>query len=131
MVYTLYATIVSRNHSHILGANKSDSKKFHFVLGVFLDFLGLSWTASSKHLLMLARLYDVIEPVVRQVWVTVEQPCGKRLAPILRLWLSYYERHYGGRQRGPLWGQFGRGFHLERDLHRYSQWLDRRRSRVE
>ena len=48
------------------------------------------------------RLYDVIEPVVRQMWLTAEQPCGKRLAPILRTWLPYYERHYGelsGRQR--------------------------------
>jgi len=44
----------------------------------------------------LARSYDVIEPVVRQMWLTAEQPCGKRLAPILRLWLPYYERHYGG-----------------------------------
>jgi len=48
------------------------------------------------------RLYDVIEPVVRHIWLTAEQPCGKRLAPILRQWLPYYERHYGelsGRQR--------------------------------
>jgi len=42
------------------------------------------------------RLYDVIEPVVRHMWLTAEQPCGKRLAPILRLWLPYYERRYGG-----------------------------------
>lgn len=41
------------------------------------------------------RLDDVIEPVVRQMWLTAEQPCGKRLAPILRTWLPYYERRYG------------------------------------
>jgi hypothetical protein len=46
--------------------------------------------------------YEMIEPVVRQVWLTAEQPCGKRLAPILRQWLPYYERRFGqlsGRQR--------------------------------
>jgi hypothetical protein len=46
--------------------------------------------------------YELIEPVVRQVWRTAEQPCGKRLAPILRQWLPYYERRFGqlsGRQR--------------------------------
>src|SRR5277367_1740650 len=26
--------------------------------------------------------YEVIEPVVRQMWLTAEQPCGKRLVPI-------------------------------------------------
>ena len=30
------------------------------------------------------------------MWLTAEQPCGKRLAPILRLWLPYYERRCGG-----------------------------------
>jgi hypothetical protein len=46
--------------------------------------------------------YELIEPVVRQVWRTAEQPCGKRLVPILRQWLPYYERRFGqlsGRQR--------------------------------
>ena len=39
---------------------------------------------------------------MRQVWLTAEQPCGKRLVPILRQWLPYYERRFGplsGRQR--------------------------------
>jgi len=40
--------------------------------------------------------YEVIEPVVKTVWLAAEQPCGKRLAPILRQWLPYYERRYGG-----------------------------------
>ena len=44
----------------------------------------------------LERQYDVIEPVVRKVWLTAEQPCGKRLVPILRTWLPYYEQRYGG-----------------------------------
>jgi hypothetical protein len=39
--------------------------------------------------------YAVIEPVVRQVWLTAEQPCGKRLVPILGQWLPYYERRFG------------------------------------
>jgi hypothetical protein len=48
------------------------------------------------------RRYELVEPVVRQIWLTAEQPCGKRLAPILRQWLPYYERRFGelsGRQR--------------------------------
>jgi hypothetical protein len=46
--------------------------------------------------------YRVIEPVVRAIWRTAEYPCGKRLVPILRQWLPYYERRAGslsGRQR--------------------------------
>lgn len=42
------------------------------------------------------RRYELVEPVVRQMWLTAEQPCGKRLAPILRQWLPYYERRFGG-----------------------------------
>ena len=41
------------------------------------------------------RLYDVIEPVVRQIWLTAEQPCGKRLEPILQKWMPYYQKRYG------------------------------------
>jgi hypothetical protein len=41
------------------------------------------------------RRYQAIEPVVRQVWLSAEQPCGKRLVPILRQWLPYYERRFG------------------------------------
>ncbi len=39
--------------------------------------------------------YEMIEPVVRYVWLKAEQPCGKRLVPILRQWLPYYERRLG------------------------------------
>ena len=39
--------------------------------------------------------YELTEPVVRQIWLTAEQPCGKRLVPILRQWLPYYERRFG------------------------------------
>ena len=39
--------------------------------------------------------YEIIEPVVRQIWLTSEQPCGKRLVPILRQWLPYYEQRFG------------------------------------
>jgi hypothetical protein len=40
--------------------------------------------------------YDLIEPIARQMWLSSEQPCGKRLVPILRQWLPYYERRFGG-----------------------------------
>ncbi len=40
--------------------------------------------------------YEVVEPVVRYIWETAEQPCGKRLVAILRDWLPYYERRRGG-----------------------------------
>jgi len=39
--------------------------------------------------------YEVIEPIVRQIWLSAEQPCGKRLVPILRQWLPYYEPRFG------------------------------------
>lgn len=41
------------------------------------------------------RRYQVVEPIVRQVWLTAEQPCGKRLVPILEQWLPYYEQRFG------------------------------------
>ena len=41
------------------------------------------------------RQYAVIEPIVRTIWLADEQPCGKRLAPALALWLPHYERKYG------------------------------------
>ena len=40
-------------------------------------------------------LYAVIEPIVRQIWLSAEQPCGKRLVPILRQWLPFYEPRFG------------------------------------
>ena len=46
------------------------------------------------------RRYELVEPVVRQMWLTAEQPCGKRLVPILRQWLPYYERRYERLSRG-------------------------------
>lgn len=38
--------------------------------------------------------YESIEPIVRQIWLSAEQPCGKRLVPILRQWLPFYERRF-------------------------------------
>src|ERR1700692_2367858 len=35
------------------------------------------------------RLYEVIVPVVQHIWLRAEQPCGKRLVPILRQWLPF------------------------------------------
>ncbi|HMO66441.1 MAG TPA: hypothetical protein PKE47_14665, partial [Verrucomicrobiota bacterium] len=48
------------------------------------------------------RQYESLEPVVREIWLAAEQPCGKRLAPALALWRPHYERRHGrlnGRQR--------------------------------
>jgi hypothetical protein len=42
-----------------------------------------------------ARQYERIEPVVRAIWLAAEQPCGKRLAPALPLWLPHYQRLHG------------------------------------
>lgn len=39
--------------------------------------------------------YAAIEPIVRTIWLAAEQPCGKRLAPALALWLPHYERYHG------------------------------------
>lgn len=39
--------------------------------------------------------YGRIEPIVRQIWLSAEQPCGKRLVPILHQWLPFYERRHG------------------------------------
>jgi hypothetical protein len=39
--------------------------------------------------------YGRIEPVVRAIWLAAEQPCGKRLAPALPLWLPHYQRLHG------------------------------------
>ena len=41
------------------------------------------------------RLYEIIEPVVKHIWLSAEQPCGKRLVPILRQWLPFYELRHG------------------------------------
>jgi len=39
--------------------------------------------------------YELIEPMVRTIWLAAEQPCGKRLVPILEQWLPFYERRFG------------------------------------
>jgi len=42
------------------------------------------------------RLYDAeTKQVVHQIWKHSEQPCGKRLKPMLTAWLPFYERRYG------------------------------------
>jgi len=53
------------------------------------------------------RRYDEIQPVVQSIWLAAEQPCGKRLVPILRQWLPYYERRFEplSRRRRKLVGQ--------------------------
>jgi len=42
-----------------------------------------------------ASRYESLVPIIREIWLAAEQPCGKRLAPALRLWLPHYERRYG------------------------------------
>ena len=39
--------------------------------------------------------YERIEPVVRTIRLAAEQPCGKRLAPALPLWLPHDQRLHG------------------------------------
>ena len=41
------------------------------------------------------RRYEMIEPVVKYIWLKSEKPCGKRLLPIVHQWLPYYERRCG------------------------------------
>ena len=45
--------------------------------------------------------YGGIEAVVRYIWLKAEQPCGKRLVPILRQWLPFYERRFERLGSGP------------------------------
>jgi hypothetical protein len=46
------------------------------------------------------RRYEEIQPVVKYIWQRADQPCGKRLVPILRQWLPYYERRFERLSRG-------------------------------
>jgi hypothetical protein len=42
------------------------------------------------------RIYgDEVVDVIFEIWKRGEQPCGKRLRPMLAIWLPYYERHHG------------------------------------
>jgi hypothetical protein len=40
------------------------------------------------------RRYGAIAEVVQYIWLKAEQPCGKRLVPILQQWLPFYERRF-------------------------------------
>lgn len=41
-------------------------------------------------------IYDAeVTGVLHEIWRHSEQPCGKRLKPMLRTWLPFYERRYG------------------------------------
>ena len=46
------------------------------------------------------RRYGEIQPVVEYIWLKAEQPCGKRLVPILEQWLPFYERRFERLSRG-------------------------------
>jgi hypothetical protein len=39
--------------------------------------------------------YEAIVEVIQRIWSAGEQPCGKRLAQMLPLWLPHYQRRYG------------------------------------
>src|SRR5437763_1644420 len=39
--------------------------------------------------------YGALKEMVEQIWGAGEQPCGKRLAQMLPLWLPHYQRRYG------------------------------------
>src|SRR5262245_11490113 len=39
--------------------------------------------------------YEGISEVIERIWRAGEQPCGKRLEPMLALWLPHYQRRYG------------------------------------
>lgn len=39
--------------------------------------------------------YKDLGEIVQRIWAAAEQPCGKRLAQALPLWLPHYQRHYG------------------------------------
>ncbi len=39
--------------------------------------------------------YPEIEPIVRTIWKHAGQPCGKLLAPALKHWLPFFEKHHG------------------------------------
>jgi len=41
------------------------------------------------------RRYEMIVPVIKEIWLNSEKPCGKRLLPIVHQWLPYYERRHG------------------------------------
>lgn len=42
------------------------------------------------------RTYDAeVVGIVFAIWKHSEQPCGKRLVPMLRDWLPFYEKHFG------------------------------------
>jgi hypothetical protein len=41
------------------------------------------------------KIYGEIKTVVEYIWLKAEQPCGKRLVPILRQWLPFYELRHG------------------------------------
>ncbi len=42
-----------------------------------------------------ARYGTAERAVIKAIWLTAEQPCGKRLRPALPLWLPYYEKRHG------------------------------------
>jgi hypothetical protein len=39
--------------------------------------------------------YGEILPLLKALWLVSEQPCGKRLKPILRDWIPYWEKAHG------------------------------------
>ena len=47
------------------------------------------------------RIYAAVErEVIKAIWLSAEQPCGKRLKAALPLWLLLYEKRHGQLQSG-------------------------------
>jgi hypothetical protein len=42
---------------------------------------------------------EVVE-VLKRIWFLAEQACGKRLAPVLPLWMGAYEKRHGSLGKG-------------------------------
>lgn len=46
-------------------------------------------------------IYDEeVIKVIKEIWLLNEQPCGKRLVPVLPIWLKSYEQRHGRLPRG-------------------------------
>ena len=42
------------------------------------------------------RIYTAVErEVIKAIWLSAEQPCGKRLKAALPLWLPFYQKRHG------------------------------------
>ena len=66
------------------------------VIKVLGGCLPVAGQAASGAVLRRGRppVYEALLPLIKALWQASEQPCGKRLRPILRDWLPYREKAY-------------------------------------